>query len=218
MEKLKIYRYGRREESLNIITHAVGALLAVAGTAVLVVFSALQRDPWKIVSSAVFGASMILLYSASALYHGSKNEKVRHVMNLIDHISIFYLIAGTYTPFVLVTLRGPWGWSLFGVVWGLTVAGTVIKVCFKHKLGALSLLLYLAMGWCIVIAIKPFVKAIDPVGLILTTAGGVAYSVGVIFYKSKKIPCNHGIWHFWVLAGTVLQYFAVLFYVILPTT
>ena len=180
MEKLKIYRYGRREESLNIITHAVGALLAVAGTAVLVVFSALQRDPWKIVSSAVFGASMILLYSASALYHGSKNEKVRHVMNLIDHISIFYLIAGTYTPFVLVTLRGPWGWSLFGVVWGLTVAGTVIKVCFKHKLGALSLLLYLAMGWCIVIAIKPFVEAIDPVGLILTAAGGVAYSVGVI--------------------------------------
>ena len=177
MEKLKIYRYQRGEELVNIATHAAGALFAVAGTVILIVFSALQRDPWKIVSSAVFGASMILLYSASALYHGSKNEKVRHIMNLIDHISIFYLIAGTYTPFVLVTLRGPWGWSLFG----------------------------------------PFIESIDPVGLILTAAGGVAYSVGVIFYKSQKIPCNHGIWHFWVLAGTVLQYFAVLFYVILPT-
>ena len=216
MEKLQIYRYERGEELMNIITHAVGTALAVAGLAVLVVFSALQGDPWKIVSSAIFGATMILLYGASTLYHASQNAKVRRITNMMDHISIFYLIAGTYTPFVLVTLRGPWGWSLFGIVWGCTLIGTVMKICFQHRLGWLSLLLYLAMGWCIIIAIRPFMQNIEPAGLILTAAGGAAYTIGVFFYKNNKIPYNHGIWHFWVLAGTILQYFAVLFYVVLP--
>ena len=216
MEKLQIYRYERGEELMNIITHAVGTALAVAGLAVLVVFSALQGDTWKIVSSAIFGATMILLYGASTLYHASQNAKVRRITNMMDHISIFYLIAGTYTPFVLVTLRGPWGWSLFGIVWGCTLIGTVMKICFQHRLGWLSLLLYLAMGWCIIIAIRPFMQNIEPAGLILTAAGGAAYTIGVFFYKNDKIPYNHGIWHFWVLAGTILQYFAVLFYVVLP--
>lgn len=216
MEKLQIYRYERGEELMNIITHAVGTALSVAGLAVLVVFSALQGDPWKIVSSAIFGATMILLYGASTLYHASQNARIRRITNMMDHISIFYLIAGTYTPFVLVTLRGPWGWSLFGIVWGCTLIGTVMKICFQHRLGWLSLLLYLAMGWCIIIAIRPFMQNIEPAGLILTAAGGAAYTIGVFFYKNDKIPYNHGIWHFWVLAGTILQYFAVLFYVVLP--
>lgn len=216
MKKLEIYKYEKGEEIMNVITHGVGTLLGVAGLVVLVVFSSLQGDPWKILSSALFGASMVMLYSASTIYHASQKPSWRRFFNLLDHISIFYLIAGSYTPFLLVTLRGPWGWALFGVVWGCTLLGTILKAILKTQLGKFSLLLYLAMGWCIVIALHPLIHNIELTGLLLTLAGGIAYSVGVIFYRWDRLPFNHAIWHLWVLAGTILQYFAILFYVILP--
>lgn len=207
--------YSKSEEIFNAVTHGAGIALSVAGLVVLITMSALYGDAWKVTASAIYGTSMIVLYSASTLYHSFKNPRIKKLLNMCDHISIYYLIAGTYTPFVLVNLRGPWGWTIFGVIWSCAIAGTVLKLIYGDRFRKISTILYLCMGWVILIAAKPLSMNMEIGGLILLAAGGLFYSLGVIFYKWKSLPFNHGIWHLFVLGGTACHFFAVLYFVIL---
>lgn len=200
-------------ERFNSITHLVGTVLAVAGTAVLVTIASLQGDPWKIVSFAVYGAMMIILYVSSMLYHSFRG-KAKQVLHVFDHCAIYLLIAGTYTPFTLVTLRGPWGWSLFAAVWSLAVAGIIKDSFFHGRYRAVSIVLYVLMGWCIVVAFGPLMRVFPTAGIVWLVAGGIAYTVGIVFYGlSRKVRHSHGVWHLFVLAGTILQFISILFYV-----
>jgi len=207
-------RYSLREEVANAITHGIGTLLAVAGLGVLTAFASLYGDAWHIVACSIFGGTMILLYTASTLYHSIHWQSARSVLRILDHCAIFLLIAGTYTPFTLVSLRGPWGWSLFGTIWGLAITGIFLEIFLTSRLRYLIITLYIAMGWVIVVAIKPMLSAVPSGGLILLLAGGVCYTIGVPLYIKRNIPFNHAIWHLFVLAGTILHFFAVLLYVI----
>jgi hemolysin III len=207
-------RYSLGEEIANSITHGVGAILAIAGLAILTAFSALKGDVWHLVACSIYGATLIFQYTASTLYHSITNVKAKSVLQVIDHIAILFLIAGTYTPVTLVNLRGPWGWSLFGVLWGLVVAGVIIEVTPLRKIKSLSIGLYMLMGWVAVIAIKPIFASIETGGLVFLFLGGLFYSIGVIFYGWKRLPFNHAIWHLFVFVGSVLHFFMILFYVI----
>jgi hemolysin III len=202
------------EETINAWTHGLGALLSLGGLVVLVILASRYGDAWRIVSCSIYGATLVLLFSSSTLYHSCRSERAKHICRIIDHASIYLLIAGTYTPFVLVSLRGGWGWSLFGVVWGLALAGIVFQVFFVSRFRVLQTLIYLAMGWLAVIAIKPLMTRVPLPGLIWLLAGGLSYTVGALFYLWKKLPYHHGIWHIFVLAGGVCHYFAILFYVL----
>ena len=202
------------DERLNSITHLVGALAALVGLIVLVVFSSLDGDPWKIVSFSIYGASLVLLYTASTLYHSVQGE-LKKVFKKIDHLSIYLLIAGTYTPFTLVTLNGAWGWTLFGVIWGLAVVGIAQELLLKAKRRILSMTIYLAMGWLVVIATGPLLDALAMTGFYWLLAGGLCYSGGVVFYVfDKKVPHFHGIWHLFVLAGSLCHFVTIFFYVL----
>lgn len=212
---MKLPQYTKLEEWANSLTHGLGAVLSIAGLVIMVVLATLHGDAWHIVSSAIFGATLIMLYSASTLYHAIQSPRIRAIMQRLDHIAILYLIAGTYTPFTLVTLRGPWGWSLFGVVWGLTLFGTVIHLTQLRRFHGLMVALYLVMGWSVVLAMKPLIDALPAVGLWLLIAGGLSYTLGVVFYIRKSLPFNHAIWHLFVLAGSVLHFFSVVYFVIL---
>lgn len=217
MKKSKKPAYTLAEELINSISHGTGALAAAGGMAVLIVFSALQGDVWKVVSSSIYGATMIMLYTFSALYHSFTDGKVKSVFRIFDHCSIFLLIAGSYTPFTLVTLREATpaiGWTLFGVVWGAAIIGIVLNIVSLEKFKIFSMICYIAMGWAVVFAIKPLIANLAKGGIILLASGGLAYTVGIIFYAIRK-KYMHSIWHFFVLGGTILQYFAVLFYVVL---
>ncbi len=200
------------EEIYSAAVHAVGAVFGIAALAVLVTFSALYKDAWAVVANSIYGASIIIMYMASTLYHAIPNEKARPVLKKLDHIAIYYLIAGSYTPFLLVTLRGALGWTLFGIIWFLAIAGTVIKLCVPTN-GAKfwSVGMYLGMGWMAVFAIVPLVRAMPTISLIVLIVGGLSYTFGVIFYVWKSKAYTHAIWHFFVLAGTILQFFAILF-------
>ena len=202
------------EEIANSITHGIGVALAVTGLVVMVVFASLTGDPWQIVACSIFGASMVLLYTASTLYHSISQPRAKAMLRVFDHCAIFLLIAGTYTPFTLVNLRGPWGWSLFGVVWGCALAGIVLRTVVGNRWRALSVVLYVVMGWVAVVAVKPLLGAVEPGGLILMVLGGLAYTVGIVFYAWRKLPYHHAIWHGFVLVGSALHFFAILFYVI----
>lgn len=215
MSEIALPKYSKAEEIMNAVTHGIGIALSIAGLVILVVFAAIYGDAWKVVASAIYGASMIVLYTASTLYHSFSKTKAAKKLNMFDHISIYYLIAGSYTPFMLVNLRGAWGWSIFGVIWACAITGTILKIIYGNNFRKVSTIIYLAMGWMILIAVYPFVKNVELGGVILLAAGGLAYSFGVIFYKWKTLPFNHAIWHLFVLAGTVLQFFAVLYYVVL---
>lgn len=206
--------YSLGEEIAHAATHGFGALLAIVGLTVLVARATLYGDHWHIIASSVFGATLVLMYTASTLYHSIPLPRAKQVLRIIDHSMIYFLIAGTYTPFTLVTLHGPWGWSLFGVTWGLALIGVGFKIFATGRFEKLSLIVYLAMGWCIVVAIKPLLANLAPGGVILTVAGGLAYSGGVAFYAWERLRYHHAIWHLFVLAGSVLQYFAVFFYVV----
>jgi hemolysin III len=206
--------YSAKEEIANTVTHALGALLSLNGLIFLVVFSTLNGNGYHIVSSAVFGASLIILYSMSTFYHLVKTAKLKKLFRALDHSSIFILIAGTYTPFTLVTLQGGWGWTLFGMVWGLAIAGIILETVTGQRFEKLSLGLYIAMGWLIVIAAKPLLLSIAPGGLALLVGGGLCYTFGVIFYIWNSLVFNHAIWHIFVLSGSALHFFAVFFYVI----
>lgn len=206
--------YSPAEELANSITHGIGLLLALVGTGVLVVFGSRYGDSWHIVSCSIFGGTMILLYAASTLYHSIAWPGVRPVLRTFDHCAIFLLIAGTYTPFALVNLRGPWGWSLFATIWGLALIGIILEIFLSSRLRYLIIILYVFMGWVMILAIKPMLELVAPGGLMLLLAGGLCYTIGVPVYIKKSIPFNHAIWHLFVLAGTSLHFFAVLFYVI----
>lgn len=207
-------QYTLGEEIANSITHGIGAALSAAGLVILVVVAALNGDAWHVVSCAIYGASMIMLYTASTLYHSFQNPKIKHAMRILDHSSIYLLIAGTYTPFTLISLRGPWGWSLFGVIWGLALTGIIFKLYFTGRFNKISTVIYVLMGWIAVIAIKPMIEIVPFGGLALLFGGGLSYTFGVIFYVWKKLPYHHAVWHLFVLGGTVLHFFAILFFVL----
>ena len=206
--------YSVGEEIAHAVTHGVGAFAAVAGLAVLVAKAALYGTAVHIVAVSVFGAALVLMYSASTLFHSIPLPRTKQVLRVIDHCCIYILIAGSYTPFTLVTLHGPWGWSLFALVWGLAAVGIVFKIFTTGRFEKLSLAIYLGMGWCALVAVKPLMATLPTGGLWLLLAGGLAYSFGVIFYIWERLPYHHAIWHGFVLAGSVLHYFAILLYVL----
>lgn len=197
------------EELASAWTHGLGAVASTAGGATLVALAALGGDGWQLLSAIIFSATLILLYTSSTLYHAMRAEVVRARLRIADHCAIFLLIAGTYTPFTLVTLRGPWGWSLFGVVWGLAVAGVVFKLFFTGRLKRLSTAMYLGMGWLSVIAVNPILDALSPRTLLWLLAGGLAYTIGTAFYHSRRIPYAHAVWHLFVLMGSACHFVAV---------
>lgn len=207
-------KYSLGEEIAHGLTHGIGIVLAIAGLCVLVTFSALYGSAVHVVASSIFGASMIVLYTASTLYHSLPMPETKRIMRVVDHASIYLLIAGTYTPFTLVTLEGAWGWSLFGVVWGLAIVGIIFKLFFTGRFDRLSVAIYVAMGWCGLVAIKPMMAALPTLGLWLLVAGGLAYTGGVIFYLLERMRYHHAVWHLFVMAGTTLHYFVILFFVI----
>lgn len=204
--------YTPKEELWNCIIHGTGIGLSIAGLVLLAVFSSLYGDAWVIVSTVIFGASMIVLYTASTLYHAFRNENIKRRLKKFDHISIYYLIAGTYTPFLLVNLRGVTGWILFGIVWGLAVLGTVLKLTTSGSGTKIwSIGLYLLMGWLIVSASRQLAAAVPDLGLIFLILGGCFYTFGILFYVWKSRKYTHAVWHFFVLTGTVMHFFAVLY-------
>ena len=205
-------KYTPKEELWNCIIHGTGIGLSIAGLVLLAVFSSIYGDAWVIVSTIIFGISMTVLYTASTLYHAFSDERVKRCLKKFDHISIYYLIAGTYTPFLLVSMRGIVGWILFGIIWSLAVLGTVLKLTTSGsgtKIWSISL--YLTMGWLIVFASKSLAEAVPDLGLLFLILGGLFYTFGVLFYIWKKRKYTHAIWHFFVLAGTVMHFFAVLY-------
>lgn len=209
--KVNILYYG---EKFNAITHLVGAILAIIGSAVLIIMASRQGDPWKIVSVSIYGFTLILLYSFSTLYHSLRGS-AKNILRELDHHSIYLLIAGSYTPFCLVTLRGPWGWSLFGVVWGLAVLGSLQELWLKNSARILSLLIYIAMGWVALVALVQLMHALGPAGFAWLVAGGLFYTIGIVFYViDTRLTHAHGIWHLFVLAGSASHYVAILFYVL----
>lgn len=202
-----------KEETLNSLTHMLGALLALAGLVVLVVSAALRGDMWRLASFTVYGLTLFLLYSASTLYH-TCGGRAKKFFQLVDHQAIYLLIAGTYTPFMLVTLRGAWGWSMFGAVWALAAFGITLDTLHKKGSRLPQLIIYLVMGWMLMIALGPLLRSLPHWGFFWLLAGGVFYTSGVYFYvKDKRYPYFHGIWHLFVLAGSACHYFAVLFYI-----
>lgn len=204
----KTYSYG--EELANSLTHGAGAVLSILGLVYLLVRAVQNGNTWHVVSFAIYGVCLFLLYLASTLYHAVPVPGWKQILKKLDHSAIFLLIAGTYTPFLLTSLRGPWGWSLFGVIWGLTVVGLVIKLGFIEKLEKASVVLYLAMGWLVVVAVRELVSHVGATSLVLLIIGGVSYTVGVVFYLWHKLPYNHAIWHLFVLGGSITHYFAVM--------
>ncbi|WP_193165790.1 PAQR family membrane homeostasis protein TrhA [Microbulbifer hainanensis] len=214
MSSTAVSRYSFAEELANSITHGIGALLAIAGLGVLCGFAALRGDAWHIVSSSVYAATLILCFGSSTLYHSISHTRAKEILRTLDHSAIFLLIAGTYTPFTLVTLRGPWGWWLFGIIWGLALAGLIIQFTPLKKIRALSITLSALMGWVVIAAIKPLMHSLEPGGLWLLVLGGLCYTGGIAFYLWRSLRFHHAIWHLFVLAGGVLHFFAVLFYVI----
>jgi hemolysin III len=202
-------------EKFNAVSHLLGAVLALAGTVVLVVLAALGGDPWKVVGVSIYGASLVLMYGSSTLYHSVRGRRAKDVLRKLDHQSIYLLIAGSYTPFCLVTLRGPWGWSLLGVVWGLAVAGSLQDLRPRSDARVLSVVIYLLMGWAAVVALVPMVDALGRAGFAWVAAGGLFYTVGIVFYAlDARLKHAHGIWHLFVLAGSAAHFIAILVYVV----
>ena len=208
-------RYTRAEEIVNSLTHGIGAVLAIAGLAVLTAFAAVYGDGWHIVSSAVFGAALILLYLSSTLYHAVHHPRIKPILRILDHSAILVLIAGTYTPITLVSLRGPWGWSLFGIVWGLAVLGMLQEIKPRSEARVLSIVIYAVMGWIVLVAVKPLMAALGTAGFIWLASGGVLYTVGIIFFALEdRLRHSHGIWHLFVIGGSLLHFVAIMHYVL----
>lgn len=202
------------EELASSITHGIGLALSVAGLAVLVALAVLRGSALHIVSCSVYGATLVLLYTASTLYHSVQPVRLKQIFRIADHVGVYLLIAGTYTPFTLVSLRGAWGWTLFGLVWGLSLAGILFKVWFVNHFSILSTAVYVGMGWLVVIAAKPLLAQVPGRGVLWLLAGGALYTLGLVFYAWHRLPYNHAIWHVFVLVGSICHYLAVLFYVL----
>lgn len=207
-------RYSLGEEIANAVTHGLGIGLSIAALTLLVVFAALWGNAWHLASAIVYGVTMLLLYVSSTLYHSIPGEKARHIFKIIDHSSIYLLIAGTYTPFTLVTLRDSGGWWLFGIVWTLAIVGIALEAFWVYRPKWVSSVVYLGMGWLVVVMIKPLFAHLPAGGVWLLVAGGLAYTLGTVFYVMKKVPYTHAIWHLFVLAGSVCHFLAVMLYVL----
>jgi hemolysin III len=203
--------YSAGEELANSITHGIGFFIGIACLVLLVVFSAIRKGAWEVVSCSIYGATFILLYLSSTLYHSARKPAVRRVMKIIDHSAIYLLIAGTYTPFLLVPLHGSLGWSLFGAIWGCAFLGIGFKIFFTGRFKLVSLFSYLVMGWFCIFAVKPLFRELSTVGFVFLGAGGLCYSVGAIFYAWKSMPWSHAVWHLFVLAGSLCHFFSILF-------
>ena len=207
-----------REEIANSVTHGLGLLASIIGGVVLVYLAAARGEAWHVVSAAVYGSTLVALYAASTLYHALKGTKARDVLRLLDHCAIYLLIAGTYTPITLVSLRsGGWGWALFGAVWALAVAGIFFKVFATGRFGYLSTVAYVLMGWICILALKPILLLLSPGAIALLLAGGLSYTAGTIFYSWERIPYSHAVWHLFVIAGSVCHYLAIALYVLAPS-
>ncbi len=203
-------RYTLGEEIANSITHGAGAVLSLAAIAALILFSGNYQDPWRAIGFSIYGSTLFILYLASTLYHAWPGRKLKSFFRLMDHASIFLLIAGTYTPVTLIAMRGPWGWTLFGMIWALALGGVFFKLLFINRFKAVSLILYAAMGWLAVIAIKPMLVMLPEGLLTWIIAGGLLYTLGIGFYIWKKLPYHHAIWHLFVLGGSMVHFFGIL--------
>jgi hemolysin III len=213
LDKVRAYTLG--EEIANSVIHGLGIGLSVAALVILVAFAVLEDDPFKLASAIVYGITLVLEYTASTLYHSFPQPRVKHLFKIFDHCGIYLLIAGTYTPFCLVTLRDANGWLLFGVIWSLAVLGIAFEAFWPYRPRWLSALIYLGMGWMVVLSMQPLVANLDPAGIWLLVAGGLAYTVGTVFYVMKRVPYMHAVWHVFVLAGSVCHFLSVLIFVII---
>jgi hemolysin III len=205
-----------REEIANSVTHGLGLLASLIGAVVLVSLSVERGEAWHVVSAVVYGVTLVSLYAASTLYHAFKGTGARDVLRVLDHCAIYLLIAGTYTPVTLVSLRGGWGWALFCTVWFLAIAGIVFKVWATGRFAVLSTAVYVLMGWLCIVALKPMFVLLSPGALALLGAGGVLYTAGTLFYHSERVPYSHAVWHLFVVAGSVCHYLAIALYVLAP--
>lgn len=205
--------FSAAEELAHSLTHGAGLLLGIAALILMVVFAAQKGSAIHVVSCTVYGATLVVLYASSTLYHALPSGRGKRIFGILDHAAIFLLIAGTYTPFALVTLHGGWGWSLFAVIWGLAIGGIVLEAVSRGRVRRVQLLLYLVMGWGIIGAVRPLLRELPAAGLMLLLAGGLAYTLGVIFFVWRR-PFHHAVWHVFVLGGSICHFFAVLFYVI----
>lgn len=206
--------YTLREEIANAITHGIGAVLSIAALVLLIIYSIQYGDVWHIVSFSIYGTTLVLLYSFSTLLHAFQNIRIKNVFEVLDHVGIYLLIAGTYTPFLLVTIRGSLGWTILGIVWGLAAIGITFKIFFVKRFIILSTLFYILMGWLIIFAIKPLYENLAFSGVIWLVIGGLLYTFGSIFYVWRRIPYHHAIWHVFVLLGSISHFVAILLYVL----
>jgi hemolysin III len=200
-----------KEEIFNSITHGIGTVLSVAALVTLVILAVMKGDAWHVVSYTIYGSTLILLYLSSTLYHSFTKEKIKNLFARFDHAAIFLLIAGTYTPFLLTVLRGTTGWILFSIIWGLALIGIVIRSIYLTRFKKLMVALYLGMGWLMVVAVGPLIRNLPVTSLVFLLAGGIFYSVGVVFYMWRNLKYGHGIWHLFVLAGSIMHFFAVVY-------
>jgi len=214
MSKYHLITYSEAEELANRLTHCVAALLSIVGLVILLVAASRTGDPYRIVSSAVFCSVLSIFYIISTLYHTFRNQRVRYIFRILDHAGIFLVIAASYTPFTLVSLREGNGWTLFGVVWGLAVVGVVFKTFMTHRLAFLAPVLYIALGWLIVVDLEGLLSMVPIKGVLWLFAGGLCYTAGIIFYAIDRIPYNHAIWHLFVVAGSLCHYLSILWYVV----
>jgi len=212
-EKAAYRKLSAREEIFNSITHGIGTLLSIAALVMLIVFAVMKGDTWHVVSFTIYGSTLVLLYLCSTLYHTFTKEKLKNLFARFDHVSIFLLIAGTYTPILLTSLRGVWGWTLFSIIWTVAIAGAIIRSIYLHRFRKLMVAIYLIMGWMFVLAGQQIYLNLPTLSITFLVLGGIAYSVGVIFYMWRSLPYSHGIWHLFVLAGSILHFFAIYYIV-----
>lgn len=213
LEQYHLVAYSEAEELLNRLSHGLAAILSIPGLVILLLVAAASGDPYRITSCAVFGSVMSIFYLISTLYHTVRRPRVRYIFRILDHAGIYLLIAGTYTPFTLVSLRSGNGWALFAVVWGLAIAGVVFKTFMTHKLAFLAPVFYIALGWLIVIDLEELLTMVPVRGVTWLVAGGLSYTLGIVFYAVDRIPFNHAIWHLFVVTGSLCHYLAILWYV-----
>ncbi len=214
MDDKHLTYYSKTEEKLNVLTHALGLLLSILALVLLIIHASKNGDLKHIISFTIFGASLVLLYSASTFYHYTQNPKLRKKLNILDHSAIYVLIAGTYTPFTLITLKGWLGWTIFGVTWGIALIGIFFKLFYTGRFDKISTIAYVAMGWIIIFAIKPLIENLPSNGLYWLAGGGIFYTVGALLYSIKKIKYNHAIFHVFVLLGSFSHFMAICYYVL----
>jgi hemolysin III len=206
--------YSNREEMANAISHGIGVLLSIAALVLLVVRATMHGNIWHVVSFSIYGASLVILYSCSTLLHSFQNQKLKDLFEILDHAAIYLLIAGSYTPYLLVTMRGPLGWSIFGIIWGLALSGMILKIFYVKRFILISTLCYILMGWLIVFAFKPLYANLAFGGIVWLVIGGLLYTFGSLFYVWRRVPYHHAIWHIFVLAGSISHFLSINLYVL----